>query len=87
MWQAGRESSRACGKLELGQGESPARARVARDLAGWGALCGFITRCRGAAPKGQYALPPLAEMAQRWKLRAVEERKVGEDWRLRLLRG
>ena len=34
---------------------------LARDLAGWGALCGFITRCRGAAPKGQYALPPLAE--------------------------
>jgi error-prone DNA polymerase len=34
---------------------------LARDLASWGALCGFITRCRGAAPKGQYVLPPLAE--------------------------
>ncbi len=41
----------------------------------------------GDGARGLLALPPLVEMAQRWKLRAVEERKVGEDWRLRLLRG
>ncbi len=34
---------------------------LARDLAGWSDLCGFITDCRRAAPKGRYALPPLAE--------------------------
>ena len=33
---------------------------LARDLSGWGALCTFITRCRGAAAKGDYRLPPLA---------------------------
>ncbi|MFT3777290.1 MAG: PHP domain-containing protein [Ottowia sp.] len=34
---------------------------LARDLAGWGDLCGFITQCRAAAPKGEYRLPPLAQ--------------------------
>ena len=33
---------------------------LAQDLAGWGHLCTFITRCRGAAHKGDYRLPPLA---------------------------
>ena len=32
---------------------------LARDLASWGQLCTFITRCRGAAAKGTYRLPPL----------------------------
>ncbi|MFT4195318.1 error-prone DNA polymerase, partial [Ottowia sp.] len=34
---------------------------LARDLAGWGDLCSFITQCRAAAPKGEYRLPPLAQ--------------------------
>ncbi len=29
-------------------------------------------------------LPPLAEMAARWRLRVLEQRTVGTDWRLRL---
>ena len=32
---------------------------LARDLASWGDVCSFITRCRGAATKGDYRLPPL----------------------------
>ncbi|MFK2929588.1 bifunctional diaminohydroxyphosphoribosylaminopyrimidine deaminase/5-amino-6-(5-phosphoribosylamino)uracil reductase RibD [Dyella agri] len=30
------------------------------------------------------ALPPLASMAERWKLAVIEQRQVGADWRLRL---
>jgi diaminohydroxyphosphoribosylaminopyrimidine deaminase/5-amino-6-(5-phosphoribosylamino)uracil reductase len=30
------------------------------------------------------ALPPLAEMAARWKLKLLDTRAVGEDLRLRL---
>ncbi|WP_298433178.1 PHP domain-containing protein [Ottowia sp.] len=33
---------------------------LARDLSGWGDVCSFISRCRGAAEKGRYRLPPLA---------------------------
>ncbi|MFK2893091.1 bifunctional diaminohydroxyphosphoribosylaminopyrimidine deaminase/5-amino-6-(5-phosphoribosylamino)uracil reductase RibD [Dyella flagellata] len=29
-------------------------------------------------------LPPLAEMASRWKLRVVDQRQIGNDWRLQL---
>ena len=29
-------------------------------------------------------LPPLADMAARWSLQAVDQRAVGADWRLRL---
>jgi diaminohydroxyphosphoribosylaminopyrimidine deaminase/5-amino-6-(5-phosphoribosylamino)uracil reductase len=29
-------------------------------------------------------LPPLADMAQRWSLRVLEQRQVGADWRLLL---
>jgi len=31
-------------------------------------------------------LPPLADMAQRWSLRVVDQRQVGADWRLLLRR-
>lgn len=30
------------------------------------------------------ALPPLADMADRWRLRVVDQRQVGTDWRLQL---
>lgn len=29
-------------------------------------------------------LPPLADMAQRWRLQVVDQRMIGADWRLRL---
>lgn len=38
----------------------------------------------GDAARPLLHLPPLADMAQRWHLRAIEQRSVGADWRLRL---
>jgi diaminohydroxyphosphoribosylaminopyrimidine deaminase/5-amino-6-(5-phosphoribosylamino)uracil reductase len=32
------------------------------------------------------ALPPLAGMADRWRLRVVDQRTIGDDWRLRCVR-
>jgi error-prone DNA polymerase len=42
-------------------GEQGTLVALARDLQGWGDLCSFVTRCRAAAPKGGYRLPPLAQ--------------------------
>ena len=38
----------------------------------------------GDAAQPLLTLPPLADMAQRWSLRVVEQRAVGADWRLLL---
>lgn len=38
----------------------------------------------GEAARPLLALPPLQRMAGRWPLRLVEERRIGEDWRLLL---
>ena len=42
-------------------GEQGTLVALARNLQGWGDLCSFITQCRGAAVKGRYHLPPLAQ--------------------------
>jgi len=50
---------------------------LARDLAGWGDLCDFITLTRRSAPKGQYRLP---DSAQDWhRLRGCELIVVLQD--------
>ncbi|WP_062537734.1 bifunctional diaminohydroxyphosphoribosylaminopyrimidine deaminase/5-amino-6-(5-phosphoribosylamino)uracil reductase RibD [Mizugakiibacter sediminis] len=38
----------------------------------------------GDAARPLLALPPLAEMARRWRLRTIDQRPLGDDWRLRL---
>ncbi|MGZ5182127.1 MAG: error-prone DNA polymerase [Ramlibacter sp.] len=69
---------------------------IARDLAGWGGLCEFITTARMAAPKGEYAVgwdtSDLAQL-QGCEVLWVPRRVPGEDLdvdalcnRLRLLR-
>ena len=40
----------------------------------------------GSDARPLLALPQLSDMADRWRLRVVDECKVGEDWRLRCLR-
>lgn len=38
----------------------------------------------GSDARALLTLPPLTDMAERWRLRTVDERRVGEDWRLLL---
>jgi diaminohydroxyphosphoribosylaminopyrimidine deaminase/5-amino-6-(5-phosphoribosylamino)uracil reductase len=39
----------------------------------------------GSDARALLALPPLAGMADRWRLRVVDQRTIGDDWRLRCL--
>ncbi|HRQ35006.1 MAG TPA: bifunctional diaminohydroxyphosphoribosylaminopyrimidine deaminase/5-amino-6-(5-phosphoribosylamino)uracil reductase RibD [Chiayiivirga sp.] len=39
----------------------------------------------GSDARALLALPPLTDMADRWRLRMVDERRVGDDWRVRCL--
>jgi diaminohydroxyphosphoribosylaminopyrimidine deaminase/5-amino-6-(5-phosphoribosylamino)uracil reductase len=38
----------------------------------------------GDAARPLLALPPLADMAERWRLRVIDQRQIGVDWRLLL---
>src|SRR5690606_32971489 len=41
----------------------------------------------GSEARPLLALPALADMADRWRVRVVDEGRVGDDWRLLLRRG
>ena len=39
---------------------------------------------RGNDARGLLNLPPLEKMSERWSLRVIDQRSIGEDWRLLL---
>ncbi|MFK2901414.1 bifunctional diaminohydroxyphosphoribosylaminopyrimidine deaminase/5-amino-6-(5-phosphoribosylamino)uracil reductase RibD [Dyella jejuensis] len=76
-------AERGCSELHVEAGPTLCGALFAAGLAD--ELLLYVAPVMlGDSARPLMHLPPLAEMAARWRLRTIDQRQVGEDWRLRL---
>lgn len=76
-------AGRGCSELHVEAGPTLCGALFAQGLAD--ELLLYIAPIMlGDKARPLMQLPPLTEMAQRWSLRVVDQRQVGNDWRLQL---